>query len=334
VGPRTALFAGAAALALSFAAWRALPDSPAPTVERPDSAAVAPPPESPALAAAEAGAPSAGRPRGTGSVSVRVIRHDDRAPLPGASVWIAAAGRATPTGAIVRTDDAGVALFDDVPADRGYRVRVDAGDGNVVEQADVVVVARRRTDVGPIAVGLPTVLEGTVVDEMGDPIAGATVRLHRSEETGFLGSLPFVETPWRVSLLASATTDASGRFEATGLAAGSVRVEASAPERGSADVATSVEAGRRRIARPVVLWPATSVEGRVVDEHGRPVAGATIVGKGIEGATTGPEGAFRVRLSVLEPIRLCVRAAGFAPWLAEWDPSPVSSDWGRAKAAR
>jgi len=114
-------------------------------------------------------------------------------------------------------------------------------------------------------------VEGRVVDELGRPVAGATLSTHdeprgRSDGAGgFACALPAVPEPSATTLTVAAAGFASARLV--------VRV---AP-------------GGTTQLGDVRLVPAGELHGRVVDPSGRPVAGVRVLADGLENERTDPE---------------------------------------------
>jgi hypothetical protein len=121
--------------------------------------------------------------------------------------------------------------------------------------------------------------------------------------------------------VASAQTDAAGRFALGGLPAGAVRLEARAPGYGpSAPRAVELLAGDAVDDLTLVLAAADLLAGIVVDERGDPVAGAEVSARALRrgdpgallaSATTGADGRFE--LAAAGATRVEAWASGFAP---------------------
>ena len=100
-------------------------------------------------------------------------------------------------------------------------------------------------------------VSGVVVDDAGAPVAGARVDAVIENEQN-----------------RSATTDAAGRFDVSGLPDVKVKLTCSAPGRVQASV-TGVAAGARDVR--IVLAKGRSIAGRVLDASGKPYQGRLIV---------------------------------------------------------
>jgi carboxypeptidase family protein len=242
----------------------------------------------------------------------RVIDARTRQPIAGALVWPAA-----DPGAFVRTG-----------GDGAWRLRWRAPAGQVAlraaamgHRAGQISLSPRHGEVALVAL-LPTVaVAGAVVDERGAPVVGAEVRIEPLELTieelsGAMG--------WR------ARTAADGRFRLPGLRPG-VRYRLIATHEGFAPALAAGESGPRPLR--LVLLRGRAATGRVVDEEGRPVAGAQVELRrslpggaylGTKGplddslyrARTGADGRFAVPHLTLGRADLAVRAAGYRPFEA------------------
>jgi Zn-dependent protease len=117
-------------------------------------------------------------------------------------------------------------------------------------------------------------IAGRVVDDRGQPIAGATiVAMHPNP----LEQVARVLRAGRAQTN-TAVSDATGRFVLRGLAAGrGLRLEATAPEYGSARFGgVDVEAGAVRSDIVFTLHRGLPLAGLVVDTGGRPIVGAAV----------------------------------------------------------
>jgi beta-lactamase regulating signal transducer with metallopeptidase domain/protocatechuate 3,4-dioxygenase beta subunit len=118
---------------------------------------------------------------------------------------------------------------------------------------------RDGTDVQIIKKGVP--VEGRVVDEAGNPIAGANVGWADSEHD-------FEDD------LIKTTTDAEGRFHFLNVRPGERGFLAKAPGRSLGLVVTDVEPGMKPVE--LRLPPGRVLKGRVEDHLGNPIAGAFV----------------------------------------------------------
>ena len=116
------------------------------------------------------------------------------------------------------------------------RLRVRAA-GSVTHEADVTIeaTAGHRQDVGHIELEDESIVEGTVVNTKGDPVAGA--RVGKDHVPTYL--------PSTGAVAGFATTDSRGRFRLGALEEGTVTLEAYAPDVGRARLAgVHLDAGR------------------------------------------------------------------------------------------
>lgn len=186
------------------------------------------------------------------------------------------------------------------------------------------------------------VLEGRVVDDNAQPVAGAEVAVSgeapdgtpiavtassgaaaaggaRVEPGGELGVLrgpipypPPVPLPEAAPPPKQFRSDDKGAFRVTGLPAGRLVVVATHPDfaRGASEP-MRVAAGATATVT-VVLSRGVAVRGRVTDERGDPVAGAEILGDGAGLATSDGRGEYEIA-HVARALTLTVRAPGFLP---------------------
>lgn len=173
----------------------------------------------------------------------------------------------------VRTDERGAFAFAHV--EHGpHAVRAFASDGRAGIASFVIGESDASDVVIPLAAA--SALSGTVVDGDGRPVAGATVRV----DTAGAGDRPGTYDRTR-----EATTRADGSFELQPLLPGAYRVwahdsrpeklESFDPEIASVELAAGASSSvQLRIpSRPLAL------RGKVVDEHGAPVADASVVAR-------------------------------------------------------
>ncbi len=154
----------------------------------------------------------------------------------------------------------------------------------------------------------PTVLAGTVVDENGKPVAGATIR--PCLKMDWMGGTPGMRLPEPRAWLTTRTDD-QGQFRFEGIpgeASADFWVEAPGHascwtfwEKDLSDVAgTQFQAGRTDIR--ITLKPETKIRGRVTDENtGKGVAGVRLLARPdtgyanyscVDTVTSGADGAF------------------------------------------
>jgi protocatechuate 3,4-dioxygenase beta subunit len=180
----------------------------------------------------------------------------------------------------------------------GKTFAVVAAPEGYAQPEPVPFVARKNAE--PLVVDLqpaPAVkVNGQVVSEQGEPIAGAKVGLSRS----LLGKE--TDEPWRYfnSTGKVPVTDAQGRFQIEGIQPGS-RIAVYVNKPGYAGVwSTRVkvgEAGDVRLPDLVLKKATRELTGRVLSPKGQPVAGARVSIHDFGGpeTTTDADGRFRLR---------------------------------------
>jgi len=129
-------------------------------------------------------------------------------------------------------------------------------------------------------------IRGRILDADGDPVRGAAVRLVSAR-------LPY-------TIYADAKSDAVGKFSFADAWSERVRVVADHDPEGAVTSAELQLAPGRGVEITLVLSPASSVRGTVVDTEDHPVAGATLYVEGVpwiaRGATSEADGAFRLAM--------------------------------------
>lgn len=238
-------------------------------------------------------------------------------------------------GVAVRADDAH-ALTDDLGR---FTLRVGASFDatTIVAEREGYGRSRVSTRAGATPVDVRLVMRdefqvsGTVTDDAGRPILGATVR--------------------SLILPAKAITDAQGNYTLRGFDPGDDMhiLTATAPGFAPRQKQISVLApGLRWIAdhedllivqreeltphaaplrRDFKLAPATRLSGRMLDEHGAPVEGAILfVGYNGEHTSTDAQGRFVYDNPPREPTRLIAQHARFAPTVRSVDLSSARAD--------
>ncbi|HEX5715073.1 MAG TPA: carboxypeptidase regulatory-like domain-containing protein [Thermoanaerobaculia bacterium] len=145
---------------------------------------------------------------------------------------------------------------------RGVRFDLHA-DHAELQPAEVLAVEVPTAEPLRIRLSHPQALSGRVVDELGGPIAGASVS-------------PSVTTvapdgSSRSRIDEKTTTDPDGRFRLSRVSPGAVQVQASAPGYRSGEVLVQVPEEGETEPVEITLGPGTSLEGQVLDRHGLPV---------------------------------------------------------------
>ncbi len=215
---------------------------------------------------------------GEGAVVLRVLAWKDRKPVASKLVRLSAPGGKPVERA---TGDDGRVLFSDVPAGREWVVRVDVPPFAPVEMKGIQVRARRPTDLGDLLLGEKVVLHGKVVDERGKPVPGAAVSAFTGG--GFDLSQGLMLTILTEALnfptpVDEAKSDEQGLFALASLSPGTYRVmtkRAGYAMDIQSDIVVSPE--RQSGLVTIMLGPPATLHGRVLDEAGGPVAGATVL---------------------------------------------------------
>jgi len=165
------------------------------------------------------------------------------------------------------------------PLPDGIRVRV-AARGFVPAERSGPFAAHEDNDLGRIELAPGRRIFGRVLDDAGRPLR-ATVTLSRDAggERPFVTLVEFVDVILaHAPAIASAATDASGRFELDGLETGRYAIRAAAPGREDG-IADDIEISPRAPAaeRDLRLGPGASIDGRIVHADGAPAAGVRVI---------------------------------------------------------
>jgi protocatechuate 3,4-dioxygenase beta subunit len=242
-----------------------------------------------------------------GRVALHVAGQEPR-PLPDVAVevlGVLADGKALRREAT--SDVEGRFSLDDVPAHAGYAVVARLPPWKEIVRRGVVVPAGGVADLGVLAFGLPTSLEGSVVDAAGRPLAGAVVAVladaPRKDVLDVQAGL--LELQGTVDPLALADADGDGRFELKDLPPGRYVLRVSAPGYAAAfRDGVRVTVDERSPAVRVVLDGGAGWTGRVVDERGDGVGGARVIAVALPGGEiarldrvetrSGADGAYRL----------------------------------------
>lgn len=267
---------------------------------------------------------------GNGAAAFGKVVDRDSRPVAGAEVQLTAAAAETPglprsplpgmsaESYAAAADAQGRFVFDHLPAGRfDLRAKAD-GYAPLTVRGLTLAEAREPQDLGAVVLSPGAVLEGTVVDAKGRPLAGTTVSAERSQATGGM-IVRRIGNQRREASDNETRADAEGRFALRGLAPGEA-VDVTARLRGFVTATQSrVEVPREQPLR-LVLQLAAQVSGRVVDEVGDPVVGADVsvkeTGGGIlamfgQQATTDAEGRFTAEDLAPGKRMVTAEAAGF-----------------------
>lgn len=173
---------------------------------------------------------------------------------------------------------------------RGYRGRLPLTAGSC--------------DLGSIVLNAAGAISGTVVDDDGAPVAGATL------------------STWGG---ATTTSSEDGSFRLDRLTPGDDGLKVRAKDAPIAEVEVTVRGVEVVEGVEVRLRPGQWVRGRVVDARGEPVADALVEldpvdQSDVSRTRSGPDGRFEVSVFWLEPAYLRVNAEGYDLWDSEeWD---------------
>ncbi|MCE9673241.1 carboxypeptidase regulatory-like domain-containing protein [Myxococcus stipitatus] len=153
-------------------------------------------------------------------------------------------------------------------------------------------------------------VQGRVVDPRGDPVPDADVVLRNAEN--------------ETSSVLLTSSDAEGRFAIQGVAPGQYILRARVPRVVGAEASVRIAVqGTERVEQDVSLEPGHPVSGVVVDETGKPLANAAILGSSVvkDGHVVGADapmtesdeqGRFTVRAFPQGPVYLGVMQEGYA----------------------
>lgn len=227
-------------------------------------------------------------------------------------------------------------------------------DGYIPQRYGLDTSSERRLD-EPLTVrlrsGMP--IGGTVVDEQGHPIADAevivTVRSYVEPRTR-----PKIAEGTEITYEVPATTDPQGRWRCAAVSpdAQKINLQLIHPDYASGGTVTLGGPGLRHpelaelksFSDRQVMVKGVEVMGKVVDEEGRPIAGAEVVDatKGatfldnLRRTTSDAEGLFRFRFSPDDSILLGIAAKGYASteWTVRTSPTPVEIRLARGRTIR
>lgn len=220
-------------------------------------------------------------PRGPGSVVGVLREYGTDKPLPNVEVSLEA-GLPGPNEVlrVATSDDGSFRIAEAVNFDEWtLRAKTPAPLAELV-MGGVEVVEGQETDLGIIYVTPAYEVPGFVVDDLGEPVAGATVRALRPRAGG--SSMDFLrlirELPMKPPSVDAATTDAQGAFTLTKLPPGRYDFELSGPTH-ALRIERGVHVSPDTAGRPLrfVLTRGYDLAGRVVKPSGGSVEGLQVV---------------------------------------------------------
>ena len=181
-----------------------------------------------------------------------------------------------------------------------YAVEVSARDHATAAVSGVKLVAGQARDVGRIRLERGGTVRGEVKDASGRPVAGARLSAHQRSD------LYRTRTD-------DPTTDAGGRFEIRGLAAGTAELHARHPRYATGRATVEVVPGAAPAEVQIVLEEGGRVEGSVLRRDGSGAGGMMVratPSAGLSLAPTGADGRFvlehlpagRVTLTVMATV--------------------------------
>jgi len=244
------------------------------------------------------------------SLTFKVMRSDDGRPVAEARIGVLMNGDKQNINQEIITDADGVATFEYPDGDHPVYLRA------VVKRTGLVPY---YLDFGQslIAAALPTektirldsgkTIGGKVVDPDGKPVAGAQLSI----------LVPATDTPNKIlyPLLRQQTADdGTWQFDGAPLKPAGLQLRLEHPR-----FIQSSQPVQDRVDGRYELDPGLTLTGRVLDQNGKPVAGAHVTvgrdrwGRSIRPTAVDPEGAYSVAALSPESTFVTVEAPGFAP---------------------
>ena len=216
---------------------------------------------------------------GAGDVTLRLLTYKDHQPIAGQAVRLS---NARGDKVERQTGENGRVLFSSLPAGRNWVLNVEGKGFAAVEMKGVVIKAKGTTDLNDLLLGAQAVLHGRVLDGRGQPIPGAAV-------SAYVGGAFDMSSGFIVGMTQSALTfptpteevktDERGQFLLATLTPGA-SYELKTKRSGYAfSVQTNLIVSPEKTSGQltIILQPAATLKGKVVDEEGRPVADAAVI---------------------------------------------------------
>ena len=183
----------------------------------------------------------------------------------------------------------GLFVVTDLRPDQHYWIYVrGAGFGTRVYALPRPVASGERIDVGDIVLCAAGGLEGRVIDDAGQPLAGQSVWIEGTNANSMAWVADQLQPRWvSHSRMRDLRTDRRGRFSATNLAAGSYEVGVQ-PQGRDAAISTTVEIADGTVSTGVELVVPSGevIEGAIRRADGRPL-GDEAVGHWLHATTAG-----------------------------------------------
>jgi protocatechuate 3,4-dioxygenase beta subunit len=214
-------------------------------------------------------------------VRVRALRGAERVAFRGVTVRLESTDGRRRTA---DTDPDGVVRFEQVPPGAGLVCRLTPDEGAAETLAGLVVHAGLETDLGDVVFDAEGTLRGLVVDPRGRPVAAVVVTAAAAEPDeearGRYGATTGVRPD--TAPAARGESDAEGRYELRGLAAGPYRLRGVGAGLATREPSPLVRPRRAREAPPLVVEAVARIAGVVHDARGEPVAGAEVTADAAE----------------------------------------------------
>lgn len=235
-----------------------------------------------------------------GYITGRVVGPDGK-PLPGAAVGYYDASRTTVTGA-----DGRFKLGPIPPTAKPHRGVYANAEGLAREYVQAPpVLPGVSSDLGDIVLLLGRRYNGRVTDDKGTPLPGVRVRCELLRKSNRY-------TSFQIGPEVEGLTNADGKYDLPPLPIGTHSLRFEFEGRATIYSNLLVEPGPTTEAIPVRMEKEIPLRGRVIDEDGKPIAGA-VIARREQNVKTGADGKFVVHGLGEQSkfLKLPVEAAGF-----------------------